>query len=66
VEHASVQLGPALSDALQRFEQFLLSDDGECTETVMAADRETLRPLAETVNPLFDEINAVLDREPVS
>ena len=50
-----------LAAALAEFQPFLLADDEEQSVKVGASDSETLRRLAEAVEPLFDEINATLD-----
>lgn len=51
-----------LAAALQSFRGFLVSDDVERGHEIERSDRETLTALADAVDPLFEEINAVLDR----
>jgi hypothetical protein len=53
---------PELAAVLVEFEPFLLSDDVERTDKLASTDSATLRKLAEAVEPLFDEINATLDK----
>jgi hypothetical protein len=55
-------VSPALASALDDLRQFVIADDAERSEVIEASDRETLTALAESVGPLFGEINAVLDR----
>jgi hypothetical protein len=55
-------LTPGLRDALERFDRYLVSDDVERSELMAATDTESLEAFADAVGPLFDEINAVLDR----
>lgn len=52
---------PLLS-ALATFKAFLQPDDDDRAHAIKAADTETLAAMAETVGPLYGEINAVLDR----
>ena len=51
-----------LAAALVTFRRFLLADDFDRSREIGGADPETLEALAAAVEPLFDEINAVLDR----
>jgi hypothetical protein len=55
-------VSPALAAALETYKAFLLSDDDERERGITEGDPEVLRALADAVDPLFDEINAVLDR----
>ncbi len=55
-------ISAALTDALTKYEAFLLSDDDERGRAISESDPDTLRALADAVDPLYDEINAVLDR----
>jgi hypothetical protein len=50
-----------LAAALAEFQPFLLADDEERSNKLRASDNDTLRGLAEAVEPLFDEINTTLD-----
>jgi len=52
----------ALASALETFRPFLLPDDDERARHLEGSDSDDLRRLAEAVEPLFDEINATLDR----
>jgi hypothetical protein len=55
-------VSPALAAALDDFHRFVIADDAERSEVIEASDRDTLTALAESVGPLFEEINAALDR----
>ena len=57
-----ISVSDDLVAALVEFEPFLLSDDEERSNRLEASDSHTLRRLAEAVEPLFDEINATLDK----
>lgn len=57
----AIKVSDTLAAALTDFRPFLLADDVERSETIAASDSETLRKLVDTVEPLFDEINATLD-----
>lgn len=59
---SSIDVSGALAAALADFEPFLLADDEERSNKLVASDSDTLRRLAEAVEPLFDEINATLDK----
>ena len=54
-------LSPALATALETYRAFLLSDDSERAAMVEGSSPEQLAALADAIDPLFDEINAVLD-----
>lgn len=55
-----IRVSDKLSAALADFQPFLLADDEERSNKLAASDSDTLRKLAEAVEPLFDEINATL------
>jgi hypothetical protein len=55
-------MGTALEQTLAQFRQFLISDDELRAEELERSDAETLRSLVESVEPLFKEINSVLDQ----
>lgn len=55
-------LSPALATALETYRAFLLSDDSDREAIVEGSSPEQLAALANAIDPLFDEINAVLDR----
>lgn len=55
-------VSPQLAAALRSFRGFLVSDDGMRSEETARSDVERLTSLIGTVQPLFPEINAVLDR----
>jgi hypothetical protein len=55
-------VSPNLASALAEFEPYLVADDVERSNQLEASDSETLRTLAAAVEPLFDEINAILDK----
>jgi len=57
----AVAPSPALAAALAAYQSFLISDDQERVEAIEAADRETRVALARAVDPLYGEINALLD-----
>lgn len=57
-----VAISPELAMALRTLRRHLLADDLERSDAMERSDRETLTALVEAVEPLFDEINAVLDR----
>ncbi len=54
-------VSPALQDALERFSEFLVSDDAERSALVEKADDAMLRELVVAVTPLYEEINSTLD-----
>ncbi len=58
---APVEISPALAQALQRFDRFLVADDAARSDAIEQADGATLRDLVETMVPLYDEVNGVLD-----
>lgn len=58
----TTEMTPALSAALVSFQDFLESDDAKRGDDVDGSDTDTLRALVDTVEPLFPELNAVLDR----
>ena len=60
-DRAPVEISPALAQALQRFDRFLIADDVERSDVMSQADDATLRDLVATMEPLYDEVNAVLD-----
>ncbi len=55
-------LSPALAAALERFSEFLRSDDDDRARAIEDSEPAVLPTLAAAVQPLFDEINAVLDK----
>lgn len=55
-------ISPPLTNALSEYREFLLSDDSEREAAIEGAAPDRLRALADAVDPLFDEINAALDR----
>ena len=50
-----------LTDVLQTFGHFILSDDHERSTQIGRSDVEALTAFADAVDPLLDEINAILD-----
>jgi len=58
----NVPISPALASALETYREFLVSDDSDREAVIEATTPERLRGLADAINPLFDEINVVLDR----
>jgi len=59
---APIEVSDKLAAVLADFEPFLLADDEERSNKLASSDIATLRRLAEAVEPLFDEINATLDK----
>jgi hypothetical protein len=57
-----IAVSDGLASALAEFQPLLLADDEERSNKLEATDSDALRRLAEAVEPLFDEINATLDR----
>lgn len=55
-----------LAAVLAEYRPFLLSDDDERSDHIANSESDTLRALAEAVEPLFDEINATLDKTGVA
>jgi hypothetical protein len=55
-------ISPALASVLSTFASFVLSDDADREDIIEASDPTTLTALVAAVDPLFGEINAVLDR----
>lgn len=51
-----------LASALDTFSEFLIEDDVARSVAIDNSDHERLSALAAAVDPLFEEINAVLDR----
>lgn len=62
VEYGTVSTSDALDDALRANATFLLSDDVERETAIQRSGRDELSALADGVDPLYDEINAVLDQ----
>jgi hypothetical protein len=60
-DRAPVEISPALALALQRFDRFLVADDMDRAEVMDQADDATLQDLVATMEPLYAEVNAVLD-----
>lgn len=60
--NADIQPSSDLHAALEKYREFLIADDVERSNVIGAADCETLGELVADVEPLFDEINDVLDR----
>jgi hypothetical protein len=58
----AVMVSPPLAAALDNFRRFVIADDAERSEAIEGSDREALTALADAVDPLFEEINSVLDR----
>ncbi len=58
----SLTPSPRLRAVLDGFPEFLDSDDEARSDAVSGADTGRLRDLVVAVEPLFDEINALLDR----
>jgi hypothetical protein len=54
-------ISPALVDVLQQYDRYLVSDDVDRSALIAAMDTPSLDAFAEAVDPLFGEINAVLD-----
>lgn len=57
-----ITIGDDLAAALTEFQPFLLADDEERSNMIAASDSDALRKLVQSVEPLFDEINATLDK----
>jgi hypothetical protein len=55
-------LSAELRTALERFRRFAVSDDAVRGAAIESAATPELEALADTIDPLFAEINAVLDR----
>jgi hypothetical protein len=60
-DRAPVEISPGLAHALRRFDQFLIADDLDRSEVMDQADDATLQELVATMEPLYAEVNAVLD-----
>ena len=57
-----MEISARLRDALARYHRFLLADDLERDRVIQRADAQALTDLADTVEPLLDEIDSTLDR----
>jgi phosphate uptake regulator len=55
-------VSPQLAAALRTFSRFLESDDVARSKQIGESDVEELTTLADAVDPLYEEINEVLDR----
>jgi hypothetical protein len=55
-------ISAALTDGAARYKSFVLSDHDERGRAISESDPDTPRALADAVDRLYDEINAVLDR----
>lgn len=55
------ELSSELAAALDRYRAFLVADDAKRANVIEASDLDALRVLVATVEPLYPEINAVLD-----
>jgi hypothetical protein len=56
------ELSPELAEVLASFRHFAVSDDADRAGVVERTDRDTLMALVKAVEPLYPEINVVLDR----